>query len=151
MTGGPSTSSRQRAIHVTRGTRLDLNASYVHSSSREDLNSLTNFFDSVLEPIVGGNAYAPGPADAPNRLFVRGRVMPTARWLVLGTLDWRSGLPYSVAERGLDFVGPRNDQRFPTYHRLDVGIERRVRIARWQPWLGMRVSNALNSFLPADV
>ena len=138
-------------VHVTRGTLLDLHASYVHSSSREDLNSLTNFFDSVMQPIIGRNAYAPGPADAPNRLFVRGSLTPTAGWLFLGTLDWRSGLPWSVVNEDLEFVGPRNDQRFPTYLRLNAGFEHRVRISRMQPWLGLRVSNALNSFLPSDV
>ena len=149
--GRSSYRQEEVAIHMVRGTRADLNASYVHSSAHEDLNALINFFDAVLEPIVGANAYAPAAADAPNRLLVRGRVMPTARWLLLGTLDWRSGLPYSIVNDALDFVGPRNARRFPTYHRLDLGIERRVRIARWQPWLGIRAVNALNSFLPADV
>ena len=77
--------------------------------------------------------------------------MPTSRWLLIGTLDWRSGLPYSIVNEALEFVGSRNTQRFPTYHRLDIGIERRVTIGRWQPWLGIRAINALNSFLPADV
>ena len=77
--------------------------------------------------------------------------MPTTRWLLLGTLDWRSGLPYSIVNEALEFVGSRNAQRFPTYHRLDVAFERRVAIARWQPWLGLRAVNALDSFLPADV
>jgi hypothetical protein len=149
--GRSSYRQEEVAIHVARGSRVDLTASYVHSSAHEDLNALINFFDAVLEPIVGANAYAPAAADAPNRLFVRGRAMPTARWLLLGTLDWRSGLPYSIVNEALDFVGVRNGQRFPTYHRLDVGLERRVTVARWQPWLGIRAVNALNSFLPADV
>ena len=104
---------------MARGSRVDVSASYVHSSAHEDLNALINFYDAVLEPIVGANAYAPAAADAPNRLFVRGRAMPTTRWLLLGTLDWRSGLPYSIVNEALEFVGSRNAQRFPTYHRLD--------------------------------
>ena len=150
-TGRSSYRQEEAAIHMVRGTRLDLNASYVHSSAHEDLNALISFFDAVIDPIVGANAYAPAPADAPNRLFVRGRAMPTARWLLLGTLDWRSGLPYSIVNQALEFVGSRNGRRFPTYHRLDFGVERRLTIARWQPWLGIRAVNALNSFLPADV
>ena len=139
-------------VHVTHGTRLDLNASYVHSSSREDLNTVTNFFDAVMQPMIGRNAYAPGPSDAPNRLFIRGRAMPTPKWVVLGTLDWRSGLPWSIVNDELEFVGPRNDQRFPTYLRVNAGVERKIGISsRLQPWLGLRVSNALDSFLPADV
>ena len=72
-------------------------------------------------------------------------------WLVLGTLDWRSGLPYSIVNDTLDFVGPRNEQRFPTYLRVDAGFERRLSVARVHPWVGLRVANALNSFLPVDV
>jgi hypothetical protein len=138
-------------VHVTRGTRIDISASYMRSAAREDLNALINFYDSVLSPVIGANAYAPAPADAPNRLFVRGRIMPTRSWLLLGTLDWRDGLPYSIVNETLEFVGARNDQRFPTYVRLETGLDRRLSIAKVHPWLGLRVTNALNSFLPADV
>jgi hypothetical protein len=138
-------------VHFTRGTRIDLNATYVHSSAREDLNTLLSFFDAVLQPVIGANAYAPAMADAPNRLLVRGRAMPTPRWMVLATMDWRTGLPYSVVNEDLDFVGPRNELRFPMYFRVDAGFERRLTIAKFHPWVGMRISNALNSFLPADV
>ena len=55
--------------------------------------------------------------------------MPTPRWLLLGIFDWRSGLPYSVVNETLDFVGPRNSLRFPAYVRLEVGLERRFKIS----------------------
>jgi len=138
-------------LHVTFGSRLDLNASYVHSTAREDLNALINFFDVVMNPIIGANAYAPAPSDAPHRLLVRGQLRPTNRWLLVGTLDWRTGLPYSVVDETLDFVGPRNIQRLPTYLRLDAGFDRHVSFAKLHPWLGFRVANALNAFLPSDV
>ena len=138
-------------VHVATGTRADVNASYVHSSAHEDLNSLLNFFDVIPQPIVGVNEYAPAMADARNRVLFRGRFMPTAGWLLLGTADWRSGLPYSVLDENLEFVGPRNVLRFPEYFRVDAGFERRLTVAKFHPWLGLRVSNALNSFLPADV
>jgi hypothetical protein len=77
--------------------------------------------------------------------------MPTTKWLLLGTVDWRSGLPYSTVNEDLEFVGPRNELRFPTYFRVDAGFERRLTVSRFHPWLGLRVSNALNSFLPSDV
>ena len=48
-------------------------------------------------------------------------------------------------------MGPRNVRRFPTYFRVDAGFERRLTVAKFHPWLGVRISNALNSFLPADV
>ena len=55
--------------------------------SAENLNAFVDFYGAVLEPIVGEDAYAPAAADAPNRLFVRGQVMPTTRWMLLGTFD----------------------------------------------------------------
>ena len=45
------------------------------SQARADLNAFTNYFDAVLWPVIGQNAYAPAKADAPNRLLVRGRAM----------------------------------------------------------------------------
>ena len=116
-----------------------------------DYEKWGDFYDAVLQPVIGSNAYAAGAADAPNRLFVQGRAMPGGRWLVLGTLDWRTGLPYSVVNEMLDFVGPRNELRFPTYVRLDAGLERRLSVMKVHPWVGLRVANALNSFLPLDV
>jgi hypothetical protein len=150
-TGRSSYLQEEVEAHLGRGVRSDLNASYVHSSAREDLNSLLNFLDTVVQPIVGDNAYAAGMADAPHRFLLRGRIMPTPAWQLLGTIDWRSGLPYSVVDEDLEFVGQRNVLRFPTYFRVDAGFERRLAIAGIHSWLGVRVSNALNSFLPSDV
>jgi hypothetical protein len=138
-------------VHFTQGTLVDLNASYVRSYARADLNAFTTFFDSVLWPIVGVNQYAPARADAPHRLLMRGRAMPTKSWLFVGVLDWRTGLPYSVVNEALDFVGTRNDRRFPNYIRLELGVERRIRLLKFRPWVGVRADNALNAFLPTDV
>jgi hypothetical protein len=77
--------------------------------------------------------------------------MPSSTWLLLGVLDWRTGLPYSLVNETLDFVGPRNNERFPAYARLELGVEHRFRILKFQPWIGVRAYNALNAFLPTDV
>ena len=138
-------------VHFTHGPGFDVNVSYARSAARGDLNALTNYFDTVLWPVVGANAYAPLAADAPNRLFARGRAMPNPRWLLLGIADWRSGLPYSAVNETLDFVGPRNERRFPTYARLELGVEHRFKILKLEPWIGVRAYNALNAFLPTDV
>lgn len=138
-------------VHLTRGARMDISATYVHSSARENLNAFVNFYSALLSPIVGQDAYAPAAADAPHRLFVRGQAMPTTRWMVVGTFDWRSGLPYSVVNEDLEFVGLRNEQRFPTYVRTELGVDRRISLAHAHPWLGVRVANALSAFLPTDV
>lgn len=141
----------EAGLHFTHGTLLDLNVSYVRSSARADLNAFTSFFDAVRRPVFGGNAHAPAPSDAPHRLLARWRSMPTDRWLLVGVFDWRTGLPYSVVDANLEFVGSRNSRRFPTYRRAELGIERRVRIFGFEPWIGVRATNAFNAFLPVDV
>ena len=138
-------------VHFTRGTRVDVSASYIHATAREDLNALLTFYDTLMSPVVGRNEYAAASADVPNRLFVRGHAMPTPHWSVVGTFDWHSGVPYSVVNEDLDFIGPRNVARFPTYMRTEVGLDRRVTLAHAHPWIGVRVTNALDAFLPVDV
>ena len=138
-------------IHFKGGPGVDVNVSYVRSQARADLNAFTNFFDAVLWPVVGQNAYAPARSDVPHRLLAKGRAMPSPRWLFVGVLDWRSGLPYSVVDDALEYVLPRNERRFPTYVRVDLGIEHRFKIFKYRPWIGVRADNALNSFLPMDV
>jgi len=105
----------------------------------------------VLWPIVGRNEYAPARADVPHRLLVRSRAMPTPTWLIVNVVDWHSGLPYSAVDEYLDFVGPRNDRRFPAYVRTELGIEHRFKIYKLRPWIGVRADNAFNAWLPLDV
>ena len=139
------------SVHFAAGEKADLNLSYTRSRARADLNAMASYFDTIMWPVLGRNEYAPAPTDAPNRLLARGRFTPWPKWLVLGTLDWRSGLPWGPTTDALDFVTPRNSLRFPSYFRLEAGIERHVKILKFRPWIGVRVWNALDSFLPVDV
>jgi hypothetical protein len=139
------------SVHFAAGDRADVNVAYTRSRARADLNTMANYYDTVMWPVLGRNEFAPAPTDAPNRLLARGRFAPRPKWLVVGILDWRSGLPWSPTTDTLDYVSPRNSLRFPTYLRLEAGLERKVKILKFQPWLGVRVWNALDSFLPVDV
>ncbi len=138
-------------MHFTHSHGVDVTLSYSRSVARGDLNSLASYFDVMMWPIIGQNAYAPTSADVPNRFLARGRAMPTERWLLVGIFDWRSGLPYSVVDEYLDFVGARNALRFPPYARTELGIEHRFKIFKYQPWIGVRAFNAFDKFLPTDV
>lgn len=139
------------SVRYAAGERADINLSYTRSRARTDLNALANYFDTMMWPVLGRNEYAPAPADAPNRLLARGRFTPWPKWLVIGILDWRDGLPWGPTTDALDYVSPRNSLRFPSYFRLEAGIERHVKILKFRPWIGVRVWNALDSFLPVDV
>ena len=150
--GGSSYRELELGAHVTHGPAIDVTATYVRSVARGDLNAFTNYFDSVMWPVVGANAYAPLGGDVPHRLLARGRTMPTPRWLLLGIVDWRSGMPYSAVDAMLDFDGPRNERyRFPHYLRTELGVEHRFRMFKLQPWIGVRAYNAFSAFLPTDV
>ena len=74
------------------------------------------------------------------------------RWLITGVADWRTGLPYSLVDAALDFVGPRNQQRMPNYLSFDLGLEHRVQDRQAAAVdRHARAYNAFNAFLPADV
>jgi hypothetical protein len=138
-------------FHFNHANRADLTGSYSRALAEGDLNTFANFFDTMLWPVVEHNAYGPLATDVPHRFFARGRLLPTPTWLIIGIADWRTGLPYSLVNEYLDFVGARNSQRMPNYFRLDLGLEHRFHILKLRPWIGVRAYNALNAFLPADV
>ena len=138
-------------VRFTRGTLVDLSTSYVRSYARADLNAFTTFFDSVLWPIVGVNQYAPARADAPNVFWCAAAPCRPNRGCLSECSTGAAGLPYSVVNEALDFVGARDDQRFPHYLRLELGVERRIKVRKFRPWVGVRVDNALDAFLPIDV
>ena len=138
-------------FHFSHASRADLTASYSHALAEGDLNAFANFFDTMLWPVVTPKSSGPLSTDVPHRFLARGRLLPASTWLINGIADWRTGLPYSLVNAYLDFVGPRNQQRMPNYLRIDLGVEHRFRIFKLQPWIGVRAYNALNAFLPADV
>jgi hypothetical protein len=149
--GGSSYHNVEVGFHFSHASRADLTVSYSHARAEGDLNTFANFFDTMLWPIVTPNAYGPLATDVPHRFLARGRLLPSSTWLLNGVADWRTGLPYSLVDEFLDFVGPRNQQRMPRYFRLDLGVEHRFHIFKLQPWIGVRAYNALNGFLPTDV
>ncbi len=137
-------------LRFTHAPGYDISATYVRSSSRGELNPFTNFFGTILTPVIGANGYGPTSTDVPHRLLVRGR-LSTAHWLLLEIVDWRSGFPWSVVNEALDFVGSRDVNRFPDSIHVELGAERRVRVGRFRPWVGLRVINPFNTFSPSDV
>jgi hypothetical protein len=141
----------EAGVHVSHATRFDLTASYSRSRAEGDLNSFANYFDAMLWPVVPPHSYGRLPTDVPHRFLARGRLLPAATWLINAVADWRSGLPYSLLDEFLDYVGPRNAERMPNYLRVDLGLEHRFKIFKLQPWIGVRAYNAFNAFLPADV
>ena len=139
-------------VHFTTGPGVDLNVSYVRSQARADTNAFTTYFDSVLWPIVGQNAYAPARADAPHRMLLRSRVLPTPTWLLVTVIDWRTGLPYSTVDECPRLR--RSAQRLAVSRPTSApnsASSTACEIKKFRPWIGVRVDNALNAWLPSDV
>ncbi len=131
--------------------RLDVSASYTFTASVADLNDLVRFFGTASEPLIRPNAQAPTPADVPHRFLAWMRYQPSPVWQISPILEIRSGTPYSVVNQHQAFVGAPNGERFPWVRSLDVLAERRIRVGRSRPWLGVRVTNALGAFIPREV
>ena len=138
-------------VRLSHTTRADLTATYSHALAEGNLTSFATYYDAMMWPIVTPAAYGPLATDVPHRFLARGRLLVTPTWLLNGVADWRTGLPYSLVNEYLDFVGPRNQERMPNYLRFDLGLEHRFKIGKLQPWIGIRAYNAFNAFLPADV
>ena len=122
-------------MHFTTGRAVDLNVTYVRSQARADTNAFTNYFDSVQWPIVGQNAYAPARADAPHRMLLRSRVLPTPTWLLVTVIDWRTRPAVFDRERRPRFC--RSAQRIPV---SDLHSHR----------IGHRASRAHQEISPVD-
>ena len=130
----------------------DVRASYVRSSASGDLNAYGSLFGSERDPLVRPNQSGPLPADVPNRLVLRAHARPGKVWFVMTAVEWRSGFPYSAVNQEQQFVGARNRAgRFPSVAVVDVAVERQVHLFKWTPWLGLKVTNVLNTFTPHNV
>ena len=62
-----------------------------------------------------------------------------------------AGCPIRSSTRRSTSSGRATTGGFPTYLRVELGVEHRFKIFKSRPWIGVRADNALNSFLPSDV
>jgi len=137
----------------------NLNAAYVRSSTRGDLNTVDNFLGDTPAFVVRPNEYAPLPFDAPNRFILYGELRTRYRITVSPSLELRSGYPYSVVNERLDFVGLRNRAgRFPNFISLDAQVTKGFTLPKFVPKfegrnvrVGVAVFNIGNHFNPRDV
>jgi hypothetical protein len=136
-----------------------LNATYVWSTARGDLNSIDNFLGDFPAFVVQPNEYGPQSFDAPHRFLAYGQLR--ARWdiNIAPVVEIRSGFPFSLVNERLDFVGPRNRAgRFPTFLSLALQVTKGFAIPKFVPRIGGRrtriglaVLNTTNHFNPSEV
>ena len=152
-TGSLSLSNRGRNIYkefqVTALYRIHdstLNASYVHSRAYGDLNDFDQFFGNNPLAIIQPNQRGHLSFDVPNRVLVWGEIAAPWKLTVAPVLDIRSGFPYSTVNESREFVGPRNELRFPRFVSTDLQVWRRVRlpIKERHARIGFGVFNVFN-------
>lgn len=131
-------SSHYRELETTaRWTfreRDQVNASYIWSQARGDLNSLSSVFIPFAAPVIRPNVFGILPFDVPNRLVAYGIFALPWKLTFSPLVDVHSGYPYSPIDERQQYVGTPNGQRFPEYFSLDLKLYREFRI----PFLGKR-------------
>jgi Carboxypeptidase regulatory-like domain len=136
-----------------------LNATYVWSKARGDLNSIDNFLGDFPAFVVRPNEYGPQPFDATHRFLFYGQLRAPLDINIAPLVEIRSGFPFSFVNERLDFGGPRNQAgRFPTFLSLAVQVTKGFTIPKIVPRIGGRrmrmgvaVLNTTNHFNPSDV
>ena len=135
--------------------RQTLNASYVRSKATGDLNDFNQFFGNDPQAVIRPNSRGPLAFDAPNRFLTWGELNAPWKLMLMPVLDIHSGFPYSVVNQRRDFVGPRNDERFPRFDSFDLQVLRSFALPfrgkEHTMKLGFGVFNLFNHANPRDV
>jgi hypothetical protein len=121
-------------VHFTLREHDEVNASYVWSRARGDLNNLSAVLIPFEQPVIRPNVYGISPFDLPNR-FVSWGIFALPWKLTLSPLaDVHTGQPYSNIDVLQNYVGTPNGARFATYFSFDAKIYREFRV----PFLGTK-------------
>jgi hypothetical protein len=144
-TGGPSFlgltntgSSRyheaEATVHYSFREHDELNASYIWSRTRGDLNSLGNVFIPFEQPVIRPNVYGILPNDVPQR-FITWAILGL-QWKLTGSplLDIHTGQAYSNIDVLQNYVGTPNGQRFAAFVSLDAKLYKDFKI----PFVGSK-------------
>ena len=118
----------QASLTYRAGERSQVNAAYIHSSSRGDLNALSTLYVPFAEPTIRRGANTWLASDIPNRLVGSGIFRLPWRLTVSPVIDVHTGLRYSDVDTLQNYVETPNSRRFPTYFSLDMKIYREFRI-----------------------
>jgi hypothetical protein len=132
-----------------------LNASYVRSKATGDLNDFNQFFGNDPQAVIQPNSRGPLAFDAPNRFLAWAELNGPWKLMLMPVLDIHTGFPYSVVDERRDFVGPRNDERFPRFDSFDLQVLRSFGLhlhgKEHSVKLGFGVFNLFNHANPRDV
>ena len=135
--------------------RTTLNASYVRSRAYGDLNDPFLFIGNSPQAVIQPDAKARVLFDAPNRFLIWPTIDGPWKLTILPVYDMHTGFPYSVENEYRQYIGPRNDRRYPWFSSCDLQVTRPVTLhARGKQIklvVGGSVFNMFNHDNPRDV
>ena len=114
----------EATVVYTRNEHTRISATYLHSQSRGDLNTLSELFGTFWQPIIRPNVFANLPSDVPDRFTALGAIGLPWNMTLTPSLDIHSGFPYSNVNALQNYVGAPNSLRFPTFFTFDFSVYR---------------------------
>jgi len=105
-----------------------INASYTRSKAYGDLNDFNQFFGNDPVAVIQPNQRGRLPFDAPNRFLAWAEIAAPWKLTFSPVVDVHTGFPYSTINQYREFVGPRNESRFPRFVSTDLQVLRRIQL-----------------------
>src|SRR5882757_4228536 len=127
-TGSSHYRELETTVHFSVRGSNEVNASYIRSQTRGDLNNLSSVFIPFEQPVIRPNVYGILPYDIPNRVVAWGIFSLPKRIKFSPIADLHSGQPYSNIDTLQNYVGTPNGQRFATFFTLDIKVYRQFRV-----------------------
>ena len=134
-TGGSRYHELATTIRARVHESADFNVSYVHSTARGDLNTLSTIYIPFEQPVIVPNYFATLSNNVPHRVVTWGNFK--IPWKITATplLDIHSGFPYSAIDMYQNYVGAPNQYRFPTFASLDLHLSKDFHLPLLPSWL----------------
>lgn len=149
--------SRYRQFEITGKVswgeqKQNLFLSYVHSSSRGNINEFNTYIGNFPFPVVRPDQNVRLSADLPHRFLGWGTFHLPWKLRYSPIVEFRNGFPYSELDARQQYVGEANSLRFPKFFSFDSRVSRDFQI---NPKYAFRFSlsgfNLTNHFNPLDV
>lgn len=136
--------------------RANLNASYTRSRAWGNLNDPALFFGNYPQAVIQPDGRARLPFDAPNRWLFWGEIEGLEKFTLMPVYDLHTGFPYSPWNEYHEYVGPRNQRRYPRFESMDLQVSRPFALQVSESRsihvrAGFGVFNVFNHFNPRDV
>ncbi len=117
---GVEVSFRQK-VRQSAEVLVSYTRSYTHTNQLFDYDFASQTFTNQYE--------GPLDSDAPNRIVSWGWTPLLRNSVFLSyLLEYRTGFPFSIYDENYNLVGQPNQQRFPDFFRLNMGIEKALTI-----------------------